>query len=63
MTDTIKKPRLFYWEDTENAWCPADGLLVENIIPVDWLADGETASIRFKCIHMTDEEFDNIPES
>ena len=57
-----KKPRLLYFDEAENAWCPASGLLVENIVPVDLLDDGETVSVLFECLHMTDEEFANIPE-
>jgi hypothetical protein len=59
----VKYPRLFYWEETENCWCPADGLEVENIIDTHiFLADGEETEIRFKRQDMTEAEFDAIPE-
>ncbi len=58
-----KRPRLFYWEDAEDCWCPAEGLEVDNIISVDlFLSDGGIEEIRFKRQDMTDAEFDAIPE-
>lgn len=66
MTDTSnlgKKRRLFYFDEAENAWCPVSGLLVENIVPVNLLDDGETMKILFECVYMTDEEFANIQEA
>lgn len=57
-----KKPRLFYYEDAENCWAPADGLNVDDIICADTLMDGMILEIQFKRIDMTDEEFANIPE-
>ena len=58
-----KRPRLFYYEEAEDAWCPAEGLEVDNILGVDlFLADGEVIEIEFKRQDMTDEEFDAIPE-
>lgn len=61
--DFPKKPRLFYWEDAEDAWCPAEGLEVENIIGTDlFMSDGEIIKIKFKRMDMTDAEFEAIPE-
>ena len=57
----MKKPRLFYYEDSMSAWCPVPKL-VEEIINEDCLCDGESTEITFKMVMMTDEEFDNIPE-
>lgn len=60
-----KRPRLFYFEDAEGCWCPADGydLAVENIIDVDsFMSDGEVIAIEFKRQDMTDEEHAAIPE-
>lgn len=60
-----KRPRLFYWEEAEDCWCPADGyeLTVANIIDVDlFLSDGEEIEICFKRQDMTDEEHAAIPE-
>jgi hypothetical protein len=58
-----KRPRLFYWEETEDCWCPAEGLEVANIIDVDiFLHDGEELEVRFKRQDMTDAEHDAIPE-
>lgn len=59
--EEVKKPRLFYHEESENAYCP----VVENMdwaIDIDSLEDGETVDIRFKRLDMTDEEFDALPE-
>lgn len=58
-----KRPRLFYWEDAEDCWCPAEGLEVDNIISVDrFVRDGDIEEIRFKREDMTDAEFAAIPE-
>lgn len=58
-----KRPRLFYWEDAEDCWCPAEGLLVNDIIGVDLFSrSGDVEEIRFKREDMTDEEHDAIPE-
>ena len=56
----IKKPRLFYYEESENCWCPADKLSVDNIISTDsFISDGEIIEIQFKRVDMTDEELEN----
>lgn len=58
-----KRPRLFYYEEAENAWCPAEGLEVDNIIGIDlFLRDSDTIEIQFKRQDMTDEEFEALPE-
>ena len=58
-----KKPRLFYYEEAEVAWAPADGLDLVNIVGDTHLMDaGEEIEIRFKRIDMTDDEFANLPE-
>lgn len=60
-----KRPRLFYFEEAESCWCPADGyeLAVENIIDVEsFLSDGDVIAIEFKRQDMTDEEHAAIPE-
>lgn len=58
-----KRARLFYWEETEDAWCPAEGLEVENIIDHQYFVDdGEVLEVRFKIQFMTDAEFAAIPE-
>lgn len=58
-----KHPRMFYWEDTEDCWCPADGLELENIIGIDnFFYDKQEIEIRFKREDMTDAEFEAIPE-
>jgi len=64
MGDIIDKkiPRLFYYEETVNAWCPAPEK-IENIVDLSMLADGEECdSVRFMRQDMTDEEFENMPE-
>lgn len=59
----VKYPRLFYWEDAEDCWCPAEGLEVDNIISTDsFFSAGEINEIRFKREDMTDAEFEAIPE-
>jgi hypothetical protein len=59
----MKKPRLFYYEEAENCWCPVpdkvDGQLV---CTADQLEDGESMEVCFKRVDMTDEEFDNLPD-
>ena len=58
-----KKPRLLYWDDTEDCWCPCEGLSVSDIIDVGhFLLDGDEDKIRFKRIDMTDEGYAAIPE-
>lgn len=58
-----KRPRLFYWEEAEDCWCPAETLKVEDIIGVDlFMGDGQTEEVRFKRMDMTDAEFAAIPE-
>lgn len=60
----IKKPRLFYYEDAEDAWVPiGDNYDIESIVSLEnFSEDGETIEIIFKRTDMTDEEFNNIPE-
>lgn len=58
-----KKPRLFYFEDAVDAWCPADNLDVENIISIDsFYKEEEIIEIQFKRIDMTDAELAALPE-
>ena len=58
-----KKPRMFYWEDAEDCWCPVEGLEIENIIgDATMYEDGEVQEFRFKRIDMTDAEFNALPE-
>ena len=58
----LKKPRLFYYEDTELALMPAPDKIVEIIDCENFLADGDEITITFKRIDMADEEFENLPE-
>lgn len=58
-----KKARLFYYEEAENAWCPAHNLSLENVIDDNMLAADEEVKIRFKRVDMTDAEFDALPET
>jgi hypothetical protein len=62
--EATKKPRLFYWEEVEDAWVPAGGLDMEAEIigGLDMLRDDEEVEIRFKRIDMSDDEFNNLPE-
>lgn len=59
---TEKTPRLFYYEEAENSWCPADGWTPDNVIDDNMLEDGEVCEVRFKRVDMTDEEFEALPE-
>ena len=56
----MKKKRLFYYEDTVDAWCPAP-LSLENIVSVDMLDEGEVQEIQFKCLMMSDAEMEALP--
>ncbi|PYJ87205.1 MAG: hypothetical protein DME22_02410 [Verrucomicrobia bacterium] len=61
---SVKKPRLLYFEealDGAGGWCFAPDK-VEHIIDVENMRHGETASIEFKCVFMTDEEVAAVPE-
>jgi hypothetical protein len=60
---TEKKPRLFYWEDAHDCWCPTSGLEIDNLVDVEFMDPGEVLEIRFKRMDMTDEEFSAIPEA
>lgn len=57
-----KKPHLFYWEDAVDAWCPAEGMDMVNIVDPYTMDEGEIQEIQFKRIDMTDHEFNNLPE-
>lgn len=58
----MKTARLFYWEDTEDAWCPVPEK-IENVVCVEMMDDGEVMEVQFKCVFMTDEEFAALPEA
>lgn len=58
---TEKHPRLFYYEEAHDCWAPAPEL-VENIVSLEMLDDGDRQEVEFKCRDMTDEEFYNLPE-
>lgn len=59
-----KTPRLFYWEEGVDAWCPIDDNLdIASIIGIGNFTDnGEVIAIKFKRIDMTDDDFNNLPE-
>lgn len=63
--DMPKKPRLFYYEEAEDAWLPASLAIEENYAEAElsMLEDGEEKAISIKRIDMTDAEFDGMPES
>jgi len=54
-----KKPRLFYFEEAENAWCVCPDKFCQIFDITDMEPD---FIIEFKIAHLTDEEFDNLPE-
>ena len=59
---SAKTPRLFYWEEGVDAWCPVPDL-IENVVDLgSFCEDGEVQEIRFKRFDMTDKEFNNLPE-
>lgn len=59
----MKRPRLFYWEEGVNAWCPAPER-IEHILEATshFSEHGEEVEIRFKRFDMTDEEYAALPE-
>ena len=62
--DMPKKPRLFYYEEAENAWLPAVLAIESNYAEaeLDGLEDGEEREIRIKRMDMTDDEYEGLPE-
>ena len=56
-----KKPRLVYYEEGETCWCTAPNL-VEDIIDINALADGEIQEVSFKRVDMTDDEWESLPD-
>ena len=59
----MKKPRLFYYEESESAFVPAPKDL-DCIIDVDnFSEDGEKIDIQFVMFMMEDEEMENLPEN
>ena len=59
--DTEKFPYLFYYEEAENAWCPAPDNLCD-VIELDAYSDGEKVDIEFKRVDFTDKELAELPE-
>lgn len=60
-----KKPRLFYYEEAESAWCPVPPPIekaLEGILMVEQIEPGESVKILFARKDMTDAEFAAIPE-
>lgn len=58
--DAGRTPRLFYYEEAVDGWCPVPEK-VENIVSPDCLEVGDTQTVEFKMIGMNHEEFDNLP--
>lgn len=57
-----KVPRLFYWEESENAWVPAPDK-IQNIIDAEnFIGHDDMITITFKRLDLTDAEFDALPE-
>lgn len=56
----MKKKRLFYYEETVEAWCPVPDL-VEQIISTETMNAEDIEEIRFKCVELTDEEMAALP--
>jgi len=55
-----KTPRLFYWEEAVDAWCPVPVDIC--VLDPEDLDEGEVTTIQFKRVDMTDAEFDALPE-
>ena len=62
--DMPKKPRLFYYEEAENAWLPASLAIEENFADAElsMLDNEEVKEIRIKRLDMTDAEYEGMPE-
>jgi len=62
--DMPKKPRLFYYEEAEDAWLPASLAIEQNFADAElsMLDDGEVKDIKIKRIDMTDTEYEGMPE-
>lgn len=73
LEDGVKKPRLFFWEPALGTWHPATSL--EEVVPFsafepDADAPGDPSEVEvsvleiaFTVRHMSDAEFDALPES
>lgn len=57
-----KKPRLFYYEIALDAWIPVPEKTNEMVNTDLFESEEERLEIEFKCVYMTDEEFDNLME-
>lgn len=61
MNAETKKPRLFYFAEDCEAWVPAPDR-IENIMDwQDW-PDRERVEVSFLCVHLDDQEYENLPE-
>ena len=62
--DMPKKPRLFYYEESADAWLPANLAIEENFAFAELsnLEDGEERALRIKRFDMTDAEYEAMPE-
>ena len=60
--ERVKKPRLFYYEEGVDAWCPVPDRIDAIIDLGNFSEDKESINIRFKRIDMTDAEFNSLPE-
>lgn len=58
-----KKPRLFYWEEAVEAWCPVPEGFDPCVIGISLedLDDKETQEVQFRRYDMTDKELLNLP--
>jgi hypothetical protein len=57
-----KKPRLFYYEEGENAFIPAPDDMEILIDVKEQLDDGEVMELQFKRIDLSDNEMAALPE-
>ncbi len=62
MTQDIKKPRLFYFEEAEDCWCPAPDDIASILDLESFSGDGDVIEIQFKRVDMSDAEIDNLEE-
>ncbi len=57
----MKRKRLFYWEESVDAFIPAPQKIEEMISLDQFDEDSESINIEFKMFMMTDEEFEHLP--
>tara|TARA_R110000782_G_scaffold199927_1_gene288815 strand:- start:598 stop:861 length:264 start_codon:yes stop_codon:yes gene_type:complete len=57
----VKRPYLMYYEEAIDGWCLVPEK-VEQMISTENLSVGDDQELRFKCVEMTDHEYENLAE-